>query len=573
MVPIDTSVPAQGGQALTSASGRDGGTGLLGGLFGIFFNSALGGAPGTTGDSGPAALAEAVTARGERETEGVTKLLSPGAGPGNGPKKGPESEDEKSPGSAEATETLPEQAAAQAGAANVFSLLGGLAEPGSKASEAAEAVAQGDGLNTEPVPPAARGTHKQPGDAMKAGDTTRPAQAAVNIKEGGGEAGPEGKTSKAGGAGIEARAETAGHAEGKDTASGMNKPAAAGRAALSEGQVSGKTAGKSEDGATAKGSAADGQKSSMGQAQSSEAEPKTKGPVDQKHELKPAASGHDKAGEPSGKGQPDAASSRFQEQLTGQLKVSRHAEASSGEGKPASAGADAATMTRARENGDERQVINSFNRNPAHGAREGLPQANAQDGRQAASREAGSTGGDFRESLKPLADSAPTSAGQMPSHADMKAAPLSPRDAPPPASQQPSARVFNLNDHVFVVTRRDDSSMEVSLKPEGLGKLHLEVNLDRGVINAHIHASDPGGKETIERNLQGILNALSREGFNVGGFSVALRGGRGSGGRGARAPEGSEKVDGAVPAGQLTIPAKGTVPFFAKGARSISIYA
>ncbi|GAB4387972.1 MAG: hypothetical protein Kow0025_04590 [Thermodesulfovibrionales bacterium] len=88
----------------------------------------------------------------------------------------------------------------------------------------------------------------------------------------------------------------------------------------------------------------------------------------------------------------------------------------------------------------------------------------------------------------------------------------------------------------FVVTRRGPSSLEVSLRPEGMGKLEIEVNVERGVVNAHISASDPAGKEAIERNLHGILNALSREGFNVGGFSVALKERRGQGPGARRGP-------------------------------------
>jgi|GEM_PF-6865631 hypothetical protein len=84
-------------------------------------------------------------------------------------------------------------------------------------------------------------------------------------------------------------------------------------------------------------------------------------------------------------------------------------------------------------------------------------------------------------------------------------------------------KVININHHTFVVTKRSDTSIEVSLKPEGLGKLEIEVNIDKGVINAQISASDPVGKEIIERNLPNILNALVKEGLNVGGFSVSLK--------------------------------------------------
>jgi flagellar hook-length control protein FliK len=84
-------------------------------------------------------------------------------------------------------------------------------------------------------------------------------------------------------------------------------------------------------------------------------------------------------------------------------------------------------------------------------------------------------------------------------------------------------RTVEIDSNTYVITRRSATHIEVSLKPEGLGKLDIEVNFDKGVVNAHISASDPEGKGMIERNIHAILHALDKEGLQIGGFTVAMR--------------------------------------------------
>ncbi len=65
--------------------------------------------------------------------------------------------------------------------------------------------------------------------------------------------------------------------------------------------------------------------------------------------------------------------------------------------------------------------------------------------------------------------------------------------------------------------------IEITLKPDGIGKLDIEVNIEKGLINTQINVSEIIGKELLERNLNGFLTNLIDEGLNIGSFSVLLR--------------------------------------------------
>lgn len=69
----------------------------------------------------------------------------------------------------------------------------------------------------------------------------------------------------------------------------------------------------------------------------------------------------------------------------------------------------------------------------------------------------------------------------------------------------------------------------VTLEPEGLGKLNINLSLNQGLVNAHIQAADPAAKNLLETNMHEILNTLMKEGVAVGGFSVSLRQGEAGG--------------------------------------------
>ncbi len=91
----------------------------------------------------------------------------------------------------------------------------------------------------------------------------------------------------------------------------------------------------------------------------------------------------------------------------------------------------------------------------------------------------------------------------------------------PPASQ--AQRTFQAGENAFVLTRKSDTSMEVTLSPPGVGKLEIEIVLDKGVVNATITAADPAGRDAIERSLPQIVQALADEGMAIGGFTVSLK--------------------------------------------------
>ncbi|MFA6149059.1 MAG: flagellar hook-length control protein FliK [bacterium] len=104
---------------------------------------------------------------------------------------------------------------------------------------------------------------------------------------------------------------------------------------------------------------------------------------------------------------------------------------------------------------------------------------------------------------------------------------ISGRPTPPrPVGSAPDPGVVRFEEKAFVITRKSDTSVEVTLAPPGVGKLELEVVLEKGIVNARITAADPAGREAITRELPRILEALARDGMNVGGFTVSLKGRR-----------------------------------------------
>ncbi|MBF0592071.1 MAG: flagellar hook-length control protein FliK [Nitrospirae bacterium] len=84
-------------------------------------------------------------------------------------------------------------------------------------------------------------------------------------------------------------------------------------------------------------------------------------------------------------------------------------------------------------------------------------------------------------------------------------------------------KLLQINDTTFSVMRKSDNSIQVRVEPDGIGKLDIGLSVDKGVVSAQISATDPAGKELLEKNLHHILDALAKEGISVGGFSVSLK--------------------------------------------------
>jgi len=75
----------------------------------------------------------------------------------------------------------------------------------------------------------------------------------------------------------------------------------------------------------------------------------------------------------------------------------------------------------------------------------------------------------------------------------------------------------------FVITKKDDNSIEVTLRPEGMGKLQIHLSLNGVTVHAKVAASETVGRDFIDRNIQNIMNTLAEEGIKIGSFSVHLR--------------------------------------------------
>jgi flagellar hook-length control protein FliK len=77
-------------------------------------------------------------------------------------------------------------------------------------------------------------------------------------------------------------------------------------------------------------------------------------------------------------------------------------------------------------------------------------------------------------------------------------------------------------DHAVSIMK-DGNRLAVQLDHSGLGKLDINLSLDKGTVNAHINVADDATKKLIENNVQQIVNSILGEGVSVGGFSVSLK--------------------------------------------------
>ena len=86
-----------------------------------------------------------------------------------------------------------------------------------------------------------------------------------------------------------------------------------------------------------------------------------------------------------------------------------------------------------------------------------------------------------------------------------------------------TADISQVSRENFVITRKETTSIELTIEPEGIGKLNIHLSLDKGAIHARINASENIGRDFIDRNMNNILQTLSDEGINIGSFSINLR--------------------------------------------------
>ncbi len=78
-----------------------------------------------------------------------------------------------------------------------------------------------------------------------------------------------------------------------------------------------------------------------------------------------------------------------------------------------------------------------------------------------------------------------------------------------------------LDNIVYVI--KGNNKMGVSVEHDILGKLNINLSMEKGMLNVHINTSEKIAREFIENNIQYIVDSLAKDGLSVGGFSVGLK--------------------------------------------------
>ena len=96
-------------------------------------------------------------------------------------------------------------------------------------------------------------------------------------------------------------------------------------------------------------------------------------------------------------------------------------------------------------------------------------------------------------------------------------------DSPLLASVNRPAGIAELLDSI-VYAVKGNNRLGVTIEHSELGKLNINLSLDKGNVHVNIHASDKVTKEIIENNIQYIIDSLEKEGVSISGFSVGTKG-------------------------------------------------
>ncbi|RJQ55775.1 MAG: flagellar hook-length control protein FliK [Nitrospiraceae bacterium] len=89
------------------------------------------------------------------------------------------------------------------------------------------------------------------------------------------------------------------------------------------------------------------------------------------------------------------------------------------------------------------------------------------------------------------------------------------------SAARPAGFTQVLDNIVYVI--KGNSRLGVSVDHGTLGKLDINVSMEKGMLNVHINTTEKMTREFIENNMQHIVDSLSKEGMHVGGMSVALK--------------------------------------------------
>ncbi len=82
---------------------------------------------------------------------------------------------------------------------------------------------------------------------------------------------------------------------------------------------------------------------------------------------------------------------------------------------------------------------------------------------------------------------------------------------------------FNEIADKIIYSMKGNNRIGVTIESETLGKLNMNLTINKGIVNVHINAADSAIKELVENNINNIIETLSKNGVSVGGFSVGLR--------------------------------------------------
>ncbi len=86
---------------------------------------------------------------------------------------------------------------------------------------------------------------------------------------------------------------------------------------------------------------------------------------------------------------------------------------------------------------------------------------------------------------------------------------------------RPSGFAEVLDNIIYVI--KSSNKLDVSIEHDSLGKLNINLSMERGMLNVQINTSERMVRELIENNLQYIMDSLIGDGVSIGGFSVSLK--------------------------------------------------
>ncbi len=98
-----------------------------------------------------------------------------------------------------------------------------------------------------------------------------------------------------------------------------------------------------------------------------------------------------------------------------------------------------------------------------------------------------------------------------------------PREAVPYQSQIDTIDLINqIARNVRVTISATETSMEMQLNPENLGKIYLNVSEKEGVVRAQIAAQNAAVKEALETQVMELRQSLNQQGIKVDAIEVTV---------------------------------------------------